>query len=157
VLPSPISDVASSHKDSLILSVCITSGPKLNIFSCYQKMSVKVVARAIGAVPDKDVGAGICVFACVRVCACVFVCACLPRCAVRCGIFESCFLYIYMLSMILSTMKIRRHEPQGMHARSHKMHAPTHRRAQSSTPKHGMTTHRMYTICIKLTDALLAQ
>jgi hypothetical protein len=118
-------------------------------------MSVKVVARAIGAVPDKDVGAGICVFACVRMSAFFCVCAFLLRCAVVCGIFESCLLYIYMLSMILSTIKIRRHELQGMHARSHKMHARTHRHAHNHP--HVMTTHRMYTICSKITDALLAQ
>ena len=44
-----------------------------------------MVARAIGAVPEKDVGAGICVFACVRMCAFFFVCVhfCL---GVRCGV-----------------------------------------------------------------------
>ncbi len=114
-------------------------------------MSVKVVARAIGAVPDKDVGAGICVCGYVRVCACVFVGACL----LRCGIFESCLLYIYMHSMVLSKMQIRRHEPPGMHARSHKMPSRTHKHAHNHP--HVMTTHRMYTICSKLTDALLAQ
>ena len=47
-----------------------------------------MVARAIGAVPDKDVGAGICVFSFVS---CVFAC----MFAVWCGIFESC-LFIYI-------------------------------------------------------------
>ena len=104
-----------------------------------------MVARAIGAVPDKDVGAGICVFAFLLVCACLL----------RCGIFESCLLYIYMHSMVLSKMQIRRHEPPGMHARSHKMPSRTHKHAHNYP--HVMTTHRMYTICSKLTDALLAQ